>query len=240
MDKLKITVLGNSVAVRTRPRVENSPLVHYGDHLHELLKDYSIEAEVVNLGKHRATILSAVGRIQEFIETDPDFYIINYGIVDAAIREIPLWYSDAIEREKKSIWDVVLAAVHGRIMKKNRPFFVRLRGNKPWVGQKDFEHAYESLLKGLKERSNSRIIVMSINIPDDRVEEQLPGSKQNVALYNEFIRSMVDKYELIFLDTTDLDSKSMYPDGVHYSFEGNAEIAKRLASIITKQIKTGA
>ena len=115
---------------------------------------------------------------------------------------------------------------------------VYLRGKSTWVGKKSFKKLYSLLVERLSKETNAIIIGMSINIANDRVEKELPGSRKNHHLYNEIIKSCMDHPNCSYLDLTDLDSEIHYPDGVHFSKVGHQVVAERLIDVLEKSLNS--
>ncbi len=239
MRKLRITIIGNSVAIRNRPPQINPNNKNYGMLLEELLqKKYPEQIVLVkNMGFSRATITNVVQKYDEYIASMPDYFIINIGVSDASTREIPFWFAEILNNPKQSWYKTFFAAFHNYCIKPKRSFFVKLRGKKSWISKKKFKKYYKELLIFLQKETNAKIITVPINPADDRVEKAVPGSSDNYIKYNSMIKTITDECNGIYLELDDLDLKVHYPDGIHYSLQGNQFVAEKLFNLIKKDIE---
>ena len=239
MKKLRITIIGNSVAIRNRPPQKFPNNKNYGVILEELLqKEYSDKFVLVtNMGFSRATIVNVIQKYDEYVASMPEYFIINIGVSDASTREIPYWLAELINNPKQSWYKTLFAAFHHYFIKPKRSFFVKIRGKKSWITQKKFRKYYKELILFLQKETNARIIFVPINPANDRVEKAVPGSSGNYKKYNEIIRRIADECEGIYLELDDLNSEVHYPDGIHYSLQGNKSVAEKLFDLIEKDIE---
>lgn len=232
---MKITILGNSVSLRNRPVEKYPNNKNYGMLLDEKLSD-DFDLIVSNKGIGRATILDINERLDDYINEFPDYYILNIGVCDAATRPIPLWYAEIINNKKNTILKSILGSIYYRFIKNHSAFFVRLRAYKSWVSEKKFRKEFELLVSELSNDTNARLIVLSINKINDRVESIVPGSGIKYELYNSIMKDISAKYNQSFIDTTDLSDIEYYPDGTHYNLVGNKEIADRIYKVIKESV----
>jgi lysophospholipase L1-like esterase len=115
---------------------------------------------------------------------------------------------------------------------------VRLRAKRNWIPKKKFRRLFENLITTLSKETNARIIVLPINLADDRIEKVLPGTRDNHFKYNEIMYSVLNKYpNHFFIDDLNLTSDEDYPDGVHFSAKGHEIIANRIFNIIKILVK---
>lgn len=239
MNKLRITIIGNSVAIRNRPPQKFPKNKNYGLLLEELLQKRHPEKMIMitNMGFSRATITNIIQKYDEYIASMPNYFIINIGVSDASTREIPYWFAEIINNPMQSWYKTLFTAFHHYCIKPNRSFFVKLRGKKSWITQKKFRKYYKEIILFLQKETNARIITVPINQANDRVEKTVPGSSENYKKYNEIIRGLTDECEGIYLELDDLNSEVHYPDGIHYSLQGNKLVAEKLFALIEKDIK---
>ncbi|MEA2096431.1 MAG: GDSL-type esterase/lipase family protein [Candidatus Cloacimonadota bacterium] len=239
MKKLRITIIGNSVAIRNRPPQKFPNNKNYGLLLEELLQKRHPEQIIMitNMGFSRATITNIIHKYDEYIASMPDYFIINIGVSDASTREIPYWFAEIINNSKQSWYKTLITAFHHYCIKPNRSFFVKVRGKKSWITQKKFGKYYKELILFLQKETNARIIAVPINPANDRVEKAVPGSSENYKKFNSVIRSITDECNGIYLELDDLNSEVHYPDGIHYSLQGNRLVAEKLFDLIEKDIK---
>lgn len=235
-ERLKICILGNSVALRNRPVEKYPNNKNYGAFLEDLLS-YEQEVSLVNKAKGRATIRQINKELDNHINEFPDYYILNIGVCDSATRPIPYWYGEIINNTySNSLIKSVLSSLYYRIIKPHSSFFVNLRGKRSWVSANNYKKNFEFLVSELIKDSNAKIIIMSINNTNERVESIVPGSGHNYEVYNSIMKDIADKYAQVYVDTTDMSSAEYYPDGTHYNLKGNKDIAVRLYKIISKSV----
>lgn len=239
MKNLRITIIGNSVAIRNRPPQKFPNNKNYGLLLETLLQKEHPEQIIMitNMGFSRATITNIIQKYDEYIASMPNYFIINIGVSDASTREIPYWFAEILNNPKQSWVKTIFAAFHHYCIKPNRRVFVKLRGKKSWISQKKFRKYYKELILLLRKETNARIITVPINPTNDRVEKTVPGSSENYIKYNEIIRRVADECKEIYLDLDNLNPEVHYPDGIHYSLQGNKLVAEKLFDIIEKEIE---
>lgn len=239
MNYLKIGIIGNSVALRNRPPRATPQNKNYTKFLEELLAEQFSETVLLiqNMAFGAATLMDAHLHLDEYIQSLPDYFIINLGVVDASTREIPLWYYKYINSRKDSWLVKINAQFHKHLIKRIRPVLVLLRGKRPWTSSRRFRTLYTALIQTLHKETNATIITLPINPANERVEHELPGSHANHLKYNRIIQEISDEFNLYHIDLSDLDSITHYPDGVHFSLEGHKIIARRLHDIIAQDYR---
>ncbi len=234
MRTFKIGILGNSVALRVRPPLKIPENVNYGRILEKQLQDKLPDTNVIvtNKAKGAATIIDFVRDIDNQLNLFPDFFILNFGVVDSCTREVPKWFYDIQDKKTDNLFRLAVASIYSRVFKKNRPFFVRIRGQKSWVSYSKYEKYFKKALFILSKETNAEIIVLSINLANQRVEDELPGSRKNQIKFNNLIKKITTENGHLFLDTSSLQSENYYPDGVHFSNKGHKQIADLLTELI--------
>lgn len=230
---MKVTVIGNSVALRVRPPLSYPNNRNYTYQLKNLVAK-SVQVENIAIGA--TTVNNWISKTDSVINHFADIYIIHIGVVDATIREVPLWYYRLATKKVENYFTRFLRALYRGPIAKARPLLCRLRGSRSWVSAKKFRSNYEKLVKTILKDTNAQIIAIPINLADDRIENILPGSRENHKKYNRLIEEIIKKYDQVLLDINDLKSENHYPDGVHYNSEGHTIIAKRLAENINKMM----
>lgn len=241
MKRIKVTIIGNSVALRVRPTQAWPNNKNYTLLLEECLqkKFPDVFFQVNNKSKGASTILDKNREVDDFVSELADVYVLNLGVVDACTREIPRWFSVMLAEGKRGVLMNALRWINARIIKKNRPFFVKLRGQKPWVKQKVFKKFFAKFVDTLLKDSNAKIIALPINLADSRVEKQLPGSIKNQQKYNKIITEVIESRQQKMIELSDITHAEHYPDGVHYSEIGHKVVAERLFTEITKILEDG-
>ena len=236
--KKKITIIGNSVALRVRPSIqlELDESYVYGYLLESELNKFdgnSLAWTVDNLGLSRLLIKEVYDNSDEYLRSFSDVYIFNIGCVDAPNREIPLWFSDIVFKRKYKIFHSVINTLYISVIKKYlRLPLVALRGHKPWVSETEFKFYFNEVLEMFCKQTSAKIIVMGINAGNQRIENMLPGTMANYRLYSEILKKICLKNQVDFIDVSDLSSENYFPDGVHYNDKGHAEISLRLVKSI--------
>lgn len=209
---------------------------NYGQFLQDLLSIENPEVcfTINNKAFTRATLKDIVPIIDRLISDYPDYIILNIGIPDASTRDIPKWFSDYITYKPQKILSKLLAAFYNIIIKPRRSLFVKLRGSKAWINEKKFQKLYRIVIEYIIKETNAKIIIIPINTPSDRVENQLPGTKINVKKYNKIINKISSDYKLKQIDISDINGEVYYPDGIHYSSEGHKVISRKIAKLISQ------
>lgn len=236
MDIQKIVIVGNSVALRNRPH-NNLTSKNYGQIIEKTLNEGKEDGiiQVKNLAFTRATMYDLHKVYPEIINNYGDYYIINIGSSDAATREIPRWFADFLFSNKRSFFVKLFKAFHLYCIKPNRRLLVKLRGKRAWTNARVFKQEYEKLLYEIQHNTNGKIICLSINLPGDRVEKQIPGTYKNYVKFNKIIASLCEQKGATYVDLDELTPENHFPDGIHFSEKGNQEVAKKLLQILQKK-----
>ena len=240
MKTIKITIVGNSVAMRIRPPKEIPDNLNYGQILEKKLSETfpSTIVHVENLSLHRALVQDVLDSIDTYLQSYPNYFIINLGIVDACCREIPLWYSNLINKNKHTLFSrSFLCPLYYNFIKKNRKLFVKLRGFRAWENSRGFKTKYKKLLDSIIKETNSKIITLSINPTTNRVELELPGSTKNITAYNNIIKELTIARNQKFLAFDNFITEKYCPDGIHFSLEGHELVAVMLYKYLSQELK---
>lgn len=237
----KITVIGNSVALRIRP-VPSSDKKLTGVYSRLLETELNnspnqdLDWHIKNMGLSRLMVREVYDSIDTYIRTFPDIFILNLGCVEAPSREIPLWFSDIIfKRRFRPLYNVSIKLYESLIKPYLRPFFLYLRRRKSWAPISEFEHYFELVLKTLKKETYSQIVVIGINPGSSRIENKLPGTTEKYKLYSDVMERLCLEHDLDYIDVSDMGSDSYFPDGVHYNSHGHQEISRRILKKIRKE-----
>lgn len=232
----KITIVGNSVALRKRPPVSPPFNLTYGELLEKRLNNSSQELYITNnLGKQRNHLRTILGSLDAYVQTFPEYFILNIGIVEATTRDIPIWISDIKDLQEKQFnpFSQFVNFLHLHLVKPHRSTFVKLRGKTSWYSSREFEKFYDLLISRLQKETNATIILLPINGPSRRLESLAPGTSQNIEKFNAIISSLGARHNLTVVNTKGLDENIHFPDGVHYSQNGHQKIAEQLYDIIS-------
>jgi len=225
MNKEKICIVGNSVALRCRP---TSNTINYGNILSKA--NYN----VVNLSFGRATSKEVLILKDTYIRTFSDWYIINLGCVDAPSREVPLWVSDVIYGRRKTFLSNFVVFFYWNFISKNRRVFTLLRLKKSWIKKESFIRNVSTLITSIQKDTNAGIIVLGINSGNNRIEKILPGTTKKYKEYNHALKQLVKELNIPFIEVSDLSSSEYFPDGVHYNSAGHNIISSRILNIMQK------
>jgi lysophospholipase L1-like esterase len=231
----KIVLVGNSVALRNRPH-NNLTSQNYGQILEKTLnagKENEI-IQVNNLAFTRATVYDLHKVYPQIINNYGDLYIINIGSSDAATREIPRWFADFLFSNKRSLFVKAMKAFHLYAIKPNIRLLVKLRGKRAWTSAKVFKQEYRKLIHEIQHNTNGKVICVAINLPNQRIEDKIPGTYKNYQKFNKIIEALCLEKEAIYLNLDDLKAEEHFPDGIHFSEEGNKVLAQRLLAIINQ------
>lgn len=231
----KIVIVGNSVALRNRPH-NNLTSKNYGQILENTLNEGK-ENEIIqvnNLAFTRATVYDLHKVYPQIINSYGDLYIINIGSSDAATREIPRWFADFLFSNKRSLLVKAMKAFHLYAIKPNIRFLVKLRGKRAWTSARVFKQEYRKLIYEIQHNTNGKVVCVSINLPSDRIEKQIPGTYKNYQKFNKIIEALCVEKEAIYLNLDDLKAEEHFPDGIHFSEQGNKVLAKRLLEVINQ------
>ena len=233
MNTKRICVIGNSVALRVRPTLPFPNNKNY----FQLLEDKGDNNYTLyNLAHGASSVKDIYKRIDEYIRVFPSYFILNLGVVDASTREVPLWFYRLATKKTLSPIAVLFKIIYRNIIARFRNFLVVIRGKRSWVSERKFEKYFDLVINTLLKETNSKIIVLSINLANNRVESELPGSLRKHKIYNDIMKKITNNYNQLFVDTNDIIELKDYPDGVHFSKSGHEKIADHLYKIIDNQI----
>ena len=228
MDKRKICIIGNSVALRVRPTLEQPENKNY----YQILQEDDNNCLFYNLAYGAQTVKDVYKSIDNCIRIFPTQYIINLGVVDSSTREVPLWFYRLSTQKSLNPFSVFTSLFYRNIISKFRSNLVKLRGKRSWISERKFANYFELIVNNLLKETNAKIIILSINVANQRIETQLPGSMNKQKNYNKIMKEIADKYNQVFVDTNEIIEPDDYPDGVHFSKSGHNKIAKTLRSLI--------
>lgn len=229
----KIVILGDSVSLRIRPVRRDATEKTYAEHLAALNPRFF----VVNLGRGAASIKSQMVDMDPIIRQFPDFYVLNFGIVDCSTRSVPEWVFRFVNTIKPSEWLIRRWARKfvDFFEKKNRKSLVLLRGKRSWTSEKDFKSVYLKTIKLLQKETGAQLICLGINQTDERVESQLPGTKQKINQYNQVIKQVCESTGCSFVDTYNLIEPKNVPDGIHFDAAGHKQVALLILEIVNSK-----
>lgn len=235
---MKITIIGNSVAMRVRPPVDYPENINYTSYLERIMNEKTgKEHYFQNLSFGGLTIKEAFKNIDTYIRTFPDLYIINLGVVDSCTRDIPYWLFKIIYGKKQDLFHRSIRKLYyNALMEKIRPSIVSVRCKRSWISEKHYKRMFYSFIEILIKETNAKIIVLPINIANDRIEKQLPGSKSNHIKFNKIMNEACQNERVKFVNSKYLISNEYYPDGIHYSNSGHKKVAEEIFKVIEKEM----
>jgi len=225
LDKIKICIVGNSVALRIRPDEKDGKV--YSSILKNLIYNSGTkDVEILNHSISRLLTTEVVDNKNHFLKNDQDITIINLGCVDAPTREIPLWFSDIIFKRRGRLLYSLFDPFYQHVISLYRSSLVRLRNYKPWVTKEKFSENVTEILSSLS--GIGETVVLGINPGNQRIEDNLPMTLARYESYNEVLQSICNSNGVTFISTMDLHSEEYFPDGVHYNGKGHQLIAERI------------
>lgn len=226
----KVLIIGNSVGLRIRPpEADRSSNLRFSYFLKQNLNNKNELLEIKNMCKGRHLLEELNEELDFYVRVDPDVIIIIAGVTDACNRDIPLWFSNAITRNRGIVRDVLMY-LHQNVLTKYRPLLVRLRGSRPWRSLGYSERQFTKLVNRLWKETSAKIVVLGIMQVDKRVEGLLPGSNRNILMLNSFFKSYIEglsSASAVFVDLDSLDDLHR-PDGIHLDAESHAKLAQYL------------
>lgn len=230
MNKNKIVILGDSVALRIRPPRKDKADLTYTEHLRAIFPNYIIENRAIGA----LPLYKQIKNRDYIIRELPDIFILNFGIVDCSNRPIPYWLFHFINNydESEGKAHQLIRKLLSYIEKKYRSRLVRIRKYKPWTSPQKFKLLYRGLIQQLQKETSARIICIGINKTNERVTSQLHRTNERIEEYNHIIRVSCEKLDCLFIDPKNHIDITDTPDGIHYDAAGHLKIAKTLAQII--------
>ncbi len=175
--------------------------------------------------------------IDDLIGYYADYYILNYGVVDACTRSVPLWMWNFINNDnpQSGLIKKGFRYLCYRFEAAFRRILTVIRGKRAWTSRTAFAYKYEKFLRLLQKDTAGKIICIGINRPSSRIERSLPGSVRNVQRYNEVIRQLANKYNAVYVETFYDFDDLLSPDGIHFNAEGHHKLATMLLDVINQQ-----
>jgi lysophospholipase L1-like esterase len=154
----------------------------------------------------------------------PDFVILQLGIVDCAPRLLNTF-------DKR-----ILKLIPSRLSSSYIRFIKTLRSRKTtntYTSIEQFRKNWENYLKRTV-KNNTKVIIISISLPDEIFLQKNPKTIKNVNIYNDFLLQLGSSYGNVCV-TIPLDPRNynfpIYEDGYHPNSTGNRiifESVKRL------------
>lgn len=230
MNKNKIVILGDSVALRIRPPRKDKADLTYTEHLRAIFPNYII----VNKAIGALPLNKQIKNRDYIIRELPDIFILNYGIVDCSNRPIPYWLFRFINNydESEGKAHQFIRKFISYIEKKYRKQLVRIRNYRPWTNPQKFRCLYRGLIQQLQKETSARIICIGINRTNERINSQLHRTNERIEEYNHIIKECCDELDCSYIEPKNHIDSLDTPDGIHYDATGHLKIAKILQPII--------
>ncbi|MCK9618216.1 MAG: GDSL-type esterase/lipase family protein [Lentimicrobiaceae bacterium] len=232
----KIIIIGDSVSLRLRPTRQHAEELTYT----EILRQKFPGSQVINLGMGAFTMGHSSSYIDTLVRQFADYYIINYGIVDASTRSVPQWVFRFMNNDnpKSFVFTKGLRFVIQWMEKKFRRNMVFIRGCRSWTSVKSFRYIYQKHIQLLQKETSGTIICIGINKPSERIEHQLPGTTKQVIRFNSVIANLCKQMNCVFIDTYKIINIKNVPDGIHFDSEGHIKLAQNILEAITTHENT--
>jgi lysophospholipase L1-like esterase len=230
---MKVLVVGNSVSVRVRPPEDKGQNFTFSNIIESQL---SPEASVFTLAESGLMINDFAKNPDRLITEKPDVLISNFGIVELSSRSINRSLYDFLYyRKVRSKFGRTFQLILSIIETKFRIPLVYLRFKRPWYNLSLFIRDYFELISRVQRETGTKFIVLGINLPNARVEKQLPGSIKRVQKANKIIENKCLNLNNVYYIpvNTELDHKSHFPDGIHYNKLGHEMIADKIKAVIS-------
>lgn len=242
---MKICVIGNSAALKIRPPRANAAEKTYS----EILE--AAGHHVRNVSRAGVTLQEAFGLLEDDVITFfPDAVIVHHGVVEVCYRRtirkwnnaaIPNMYLNAIFQRGYQFDDAPFRAINfvRRGLNWATKTAARIAGGKwQWQKPQDFVRVVEETCKLILKETGARVLVVGITPCSSRVERILPGSGDEILRTNQLLRTLCQRFgeRASFVETeswmTEADLPRLAPDGIHFSADGHALLAKRILSAL--------
>jgi lysophospholipase L1-like esterase len=228
----RILLVGNSVALYTRPRQTGAR--PYGRIVGPLLRERTGDTVEVELwAENSLTVSDAVEALEDrIVSWSPDILVLNFGIVDCTPRIVPQRLRRRFVRARTPLHRLWLAAE----ALVRRPI-VRLLGGASAMSARAFESALARLIDVARSEAGARVFCLGMSTTSVRVEWEVPGVQRQIAAFDKAIRRACQRWNAFYVDVGAMlasgDADRLRPDGIHFSAEGHAMVAEELARQIT-------
>lgn len=230
---MKVLVVGNSVSVRVRPTEENVRNLSYVS----LIKSQLSPSDNIQTFAESGLMVNYFAENPDrLIKEQPDVLVCNFGIVELSSRSTRrsiydyMYYNKSRNKFGRSL-SLLLAIIETKL----RRSLVFLRFKRPWYNLDLFIRDYFQLINKVQKDTSTEVIILGINQPSPRVEEQLPGSLKRVKNANDIIAQKCSELKNVnYIDVnTDMNYQEHFPDGIHYNKIGHELIANKIKSVIS-------
>lgn len=204
----KILILADSLSL---PRL-HPEICEYEDTWPYLLKK-DFQVHQVSIGG--ATISDLVRQMEYHKMVNPDFIIIQCGIVDCAPRALSLFELELVKR----IWG--LRSILLPFIKQNNKWMRKVRNitnTKPFLFKKE-------LKKLLSLNPKTKVLGLGILPANSEYEQIVPGVSARVREYNSILSAVLIKN---FISLDQLDRSGIMTDHIHLNKAGQLAVFNRL------------
>ena len=172
--------------------------------------------QVVSLSFGGATIKQLYSQIAYLKLCNPDFIIVQSGIVDCVPRALGLLELEIVKKSK------ILTSF---LKRKNVVKFLREKRKISYTSAEEFRQ----IVKGFKKNFDDKLYWVGIIPANQSYEQQLLGVTNKINDYNKIIEHLLMDN---FINTSSFDSSFIMTDGIHLNRDGN----KKLVQIIIDKL----
>ena len=246
-DRIKIAVIGNSVAIKMRPK----RLSDFEKTFSEML--FEDQYNLYNFGRAGTIITESFKYLDdEVISLYPDFLIVVYGVVEAFPRQtfrhlnnfnIVNYYNNSnfernfVNTARFSILRFIIRFINGCI----RRIAEILRMRWFWLSRGDFSAAVEALCGLVLSETNSRIILVGISKIAHGSGKFSKEAETSINAYNSILKAQSEHSPRIqYIGMTETLSEeellAACPDGIHFSAAGHRMLYEALNVLLNSEI----
>lgn len=208
----KILILSDSLAL---PR-QHPQAVLYSETYPQLLKNHF---EVCQVSIGGATIVELYNQIYYITNFNPDFVLLQSGIVDCAPRAISKFEQMLIAKLP------FFSKFFERFIREHK-FKLRKIRNITYTNIDVYEN---NLLQVRKAFPNAAVMAIGIVPSTKEYEKVVPGIGQNINRYNDAIKNIFNNY---FIDISDIDNSCIMSDHIHLNSKGHQFIFTKIFQIL--------
>lgn len=213
--KNKILIIGDSLCLpRSKPEV-----VEFIETWPYLL-NYNNKFEVMQLSIGGGTIKTLYEQSFYYLGFQPDFVVIQSGIVDCAPRALSWLEKEVINSSR------ALSLIFSRFMPTN---LMRKYRNLTYTNACE----YRRLIKEFSNQfPNAKVIFIGIVPASIEYEVSLPNISKNIKCYNEIIENEINIKKDTFLNVNEIPSKGIMSDYHHLNSIGHKWLSDKILSLI--------
>ena len=166
-----------------------------------------------------------VARLRKYIETnDYDYSIYNLGVSGATTNDILKRFDVETEARRPEIIIFAIGVNDSAYLKSEKD---------NWVPIKDFKENLKILNKKANTFTKNVVFVGLTQVDESKTlpipwEENIFYKNEEVKKYNQTIKDLCEKNDLLFIETYDLLDKDDLEDGLHPNSAGHEKMFKRV------------